>query len=87
MYAQREPAFSVGQLLILHVKSMFGKYRRRLLHRVPHTEVSLLRGNRKVVFTEIAGGHVLTKCAKERHSPPPLEHYISICFQGVTASL
>ena len=28
VYAQREPAFSVGQFLILHVKSMFGKYRR-----------------------------------------------------------
>jgi hypothetical protein len=27
VYAQREPAFSVGQFLILHVKSMFGKYR------------------------------------------------------------
>ena len=25
---QREPAPSVGQLLILHVKSMLGKYRR-----------------------------------------------------------
>jgi hypothetical protein len=28
VYAQRESAFSVGQFLILHVKSMFGKYRR-----------------------------------------------------------
>jgi hypothetical protein len=28
VFAQREPAFSVGQFLILHVKSMFGKYRR-----------------------------------------------------------
>ena len=25
---KREPAFSVDQLLILHVKSMFGKYMR-----------------------------------------------------------
>ena len=25
--SQRDPAFSVGHLLILHVKSMFGKYR------------------------------------------------------------
>ena len=25
---QREPAFSVGQLRILHVKAMFGRYRR-----------------------------------------------------------
>ena len=54
-----------------------------------HTEVSLLRENRKVVFTKIAGGHVRSKCPKERHSPPPpppLEHYISICFQGVTVN-
>ena len=28
VYAQREPAFSVSQLLILHVQSMFGKYKR-----------------------------------------------------------
>jgi hypothetical protein len=27
-WRKREPAFSVDQLLILHVKSMFGKYRR-----------------------------------------------------------
>jgi hypothetical protein len=64
---------------------MFGKYR-RLLHRVPHTEVSLLRENRKVVFTEIAGGHVLTKCAKERHSPP-WNITFQFVFRGVTASL
>ena len=58
----------------------------RLDHRVPHTEVSLLWENRKVVFTEIAGGHVLSKCPKERHSPPwnIKFHYV---FRGVTASL
>jgi hypothetical protein len=28
VYAQREPAFSIGQSLIFHVKSMFGKYKR-----------------------------------------------------------
>ena len=42
-----------------------------------HTEVSLLWENRKVVFTEIAGGHVLSKCPKERHSPPG-----TLYFQG-----
>jgi hypothetical protein len=41
-------------------------------HRVPHTEVSLLWENRKVVFTEMAGGHVLSKCPKEAFTP--LEH-------------
>ena len=51
-----------------------------------HTEVSLLWENRKVVFTEIAGGHVLSKCPKERYSPPwnIKFHYV---FRGVTASL
>jgi hypothetical protein len=34
------------------------------------TEVSILRENRKVVFTKIVGSHVLSKCAEERHSPP-----------------
>ena len=37
-----------------------------------HTEVSLLRENRKVVFTKIA---VLSKCPKERHSPPRTLHF------------
>ena len=32
MTPQREPALSVGQLGILHVKSMFGKYRRGVHH-------------------------------------------------------
>jgi hypothetical protein len=32
-------------------------------------------------FTEIAGGHVLSKCPKERHSPP-WNIKFSICFQG-----
>jgi hypothetical protein len=37
-----------------------------------HTEVSLLRENHKVAFQlRISGGHVLSKCPKERHSPPP----------------
>jgi hypothetical protein len=46
---QREPVFSAGQLLILHVKSMFGKYR---LGVVAHTHVTggihyiLVRQNR-----------------------------------------
>ena len=41
-----------------------------------HTEVSLLWENRKVVFTEIAGGNVLSKCPKERHSPPGTLNFI-----------
>ena len=32
-------------------------------------------------FTGIAGGHVLSKCPKERHSPP-WNIKFSICFQG-----
>jgi hypothetical protein len=32
-------------------------------------------------FIEIAGGHVLSKCPKERHSPP-WNIKFSICFQG-----
>ena len=32
-------------------------------------------------FTEIAGDHVLSKCPKERHSPP-WNIKFSICFQG-----
>jgi hypothetical protein len=32
-------------------------------------------------FTEIAGAHVLSKCPKERHSPP-WNIKFSICFQG-----
>ena len=35
-----------------------------------NTEVSILRENRKVVFTKIVCSHVLSKCAEERHSPP-----------------
>ena len=42
--------------------------------------------NRKVVFTEIAGGHVLSKCPKERHSPP-WNIKFNYVFRGVTASL
>jgi hypothetical protein len=51
VYAQHEPAFSVGQLRILHVKSCLENIGEGLLHRVPRTEVSLLRENRKIVFT------------------------------------
>ena len=37
-------------------------------------------------FTEIAGGHVLSKCPKERHSPPGILNFQYV-FRGVTASL
>jgi hypothetical protein len=37
-----------------------------------HTEVSLLRENREVVFIKIAGSHVLSKRSKGR--PWPLEN-------------
>jgi hypothetical protein len=51
-----------------------------------HIQRSHFCGKTKVVFTEIAGGHVLSKCPKERHSPPwnIKFHYV---FRGVTASL
>ena len=49
VYAQREPAFSVGQFLILHVKSMLENIGEGLLHRVPRPEVSLLRENRNIL--------------------------------------
>jgi hypothetical protein len=57
-----------------------------LLHKLPHTKVSLLQENRKVVFTEIAGGHALSKCPKEKHSPP-WNIKFQFVFRGVTASL
>jgi hypothetical protein len=51
-----------------------------------HPEVSLQRENRKVVFTKIGGGHILSKCPKERHSPP-WNIKFQYVFRGVTASL
>ena len=81
VYAQREPAFSVGQFLILHVKSMFGKYRRGV---AAHSTTS--RGlTPAVVPTEIAGGHLLSKRPKERYSPP-WNIKFQYVFRGVTAS-
>jgi hypothetical protein len=40
------------------------------------------KSEHKVVFTEIAGAHVLSKCPEERYSPPWNITLISICFQG-----
>jgi hypothetical protein len=34
-----------------------------------YTEASLKWSNRKALFF---GGHVLSKCPKERHAPPPI---------------
>jgi hypothetical protein len=61
----------------------------RVYHRVGtyiYTEVSFLLENRKVVFTKIAGGHVLSLSGKERHSPP-WNIKFQYVFVGVMASL
>jgi hypothetical protein len=42
--------------------------------------------NRKVIFTKIAGVHVLSKCPEERHSPPAILNF-NMLSGGVTASL